>query len=80
MSAEDSNDGRSKSPLGGATKKGGGRKEVTDEEMIDQMEQKMRASYQAYMDYSQRCQVELKTQSHLGVQIGGKGLCIQSVI
>ncbi len=80
MSTEDSIDGRSKSPLSGATKKGGGRKEVTDEEMIDQMEQKMRASYQAFMEYAQRCQVELKTQSHLGVQIGGKEWCIKSVI
>lgn len=72
MSTESEGNNRSKSPLGGGSKKGGGRKELTDEDMIDNMEQKMRASYQSYMEYAQRCQVELKSQSHLGIHIGGK--------
>ena len=70
MSREDNN--RSKSPLGGPNKKGGKSKEISDEDMIDHMEQQMRASYQTYMEYAQRCQVELKSQSHLGVHIGSK--------
>jgi hypothetical protein len=49
MSTTNEDHNRSKSPLGGNKK--GGRKEVTDEEMIDQMEQNLRASYQTYMDY-----------------------------
>jgi hypothetical protein len=50
MSTTTEDHNRSKSPLGGTKK--GGRKEVTDEELNDQMEQNLRASYQSYMDYA----------------------------
>jgi hypothetical protein len=43
MSTNTEDHNRSKSPLGGNKK--GGRKEVTDEDMIDHMEQTLRASY-----------------------------------
>jgi hypothetical protein len=43
---------RSKSQLSGAGGGKKGRKEVTDADIIDQMESKIRASYQNFMEYA----------------------------
>jgi|LauGreDrversion4_2_1035121.scaffolds.fasta_scaffold4285527_1 hypothetical protein len=36
-----------------------------DSESIDDLENKLRVCYQNFLDYSMRCQVELKTQNQV---------------